>query len=59
MPYLLQSFLVRFAPRNPRSETSRVVWSKGYLPPVKEDELGEHVNKLDINKVTGPDGMHP
>lgn len=37
-------------------ETTGKVWSKNLG---QEDLVREHVNKLDIHKVMGPDRMHP
>ena len=35
------------------------VWSKEYVPVVEEEQVGEYLNKLDIQKSLGPDGRHP
>jgi len=40
-------------------ETSRKVYNNKGLPLVKEDQLKEHLNKLEIRKSRGPDGIYP
>lgn len=39
-------------------EMSGKVWSKEDLALVEEDQIREHLNKLDKHKSIGPDGMH-
>ncbi|KAK4827448.1 hypothetical protein QYF61_018169 [Mycteria americana] len=34
-------------------------WSKEGIPLVEEDQVREHLSKLDIHKSMGPDGIHP
>ncbi|GAB0183985.1 mitochondrial enolase superfamily member 1 [Grus japonensis] len=40
-------------------EVGEKVLQKEDLPLVKEDQVREHLGKLDIHKSMGPDGMHP
>lgn len=39
-------------------QTIRKVWRKKHIPLVKEDQVREHLNRLDIGKSMGPNGMH-
>lgn len=39
-------------------KTHEKVWSKGELLPLEEDCFREHLNKLDMQKSTGPGGSH-
>ena len=39
-------------------EASGKVWTQEDLLSVEEDQVWEHLNRLDICKSTGPDGMH-
>ncbi|GAB0195056.1 mitochondrial enolase superfamily member 1 [Grus japonensis] len=40
-------------------EIEEKVWRKEDLPLVEEDRVREHLGKLNIHKLMGPDGMHP
>ena len=40
-------------------ETIRKVCSKKGLPLVEEEQLKEHLNKLEIHRSMRPDGVHP
>ncbi|GAB0207557.1 mitochondrial enolase superfamily member 1 [Grus japonensis] len=60
MPPLLQSLLLRPALRNPRPwRQERKVLQKEDFPLIEEDQVREHLGKLDTHKSMGPDGMHP
>lgn len=39
-------------------ETSGKVWTQEDLLSVEEDQVWEHLNRLDIYKSMGPHGMH-
>jgi len=40
-------------------ELKEKAWRKDELPLVKEDQVRDHLRKLDTHKSMGPDGMHP
>lgn len=40
-------------------KTRRKFWSKGVLSSVQKDQVKEHLNKLDVPKTMGPNGLHP
>lgn len=40
-------------------ETRRKVCSKKDLPLVEGDQLKEHLNKLEVHRTMGPDGIYP
>ncbi|PKU27592.1 rna-directed dna polymerase from mobile element jockey- hypothetical protein [Limosa lapponica baueri] len=40
-------------------ETRGKVWREEDFPSVEEDQIRDHLAKLDIHKSMGPDGMHP
>ena len=44
---------------NLRQETREEVWRKEDFPLVEEDRVRDHLSKLDIQRSTGLDGMHP
>lgn len=45
---------------NPKAPKSRwKIWSKEDLLLVEEDGVRGHLNKLEIHKSVGPDGVHP
>lgn len=54
------SLLVRLAFKNlgPLRARPEKVRNKDSLPLVEEDQVKEHLNKLDIQKSIGPDRMH-
>lgn len=35
------------------------IWGKDDAPLVEKGQVREYLNKLDIHKAVGPDGMHP
>ncbi|KAK4826439.1 hypothetical protein QYF61_009136, partial [Mycteria americana] len=41
--------------------TGKICFRESQVPerPVEEDQAGEHLNKLDVHKFMGPDGMYP
>lgn len=41
------------------SETSGKIWSSGDLPLVEEDQAREHLDRLDVYKSMGLDGILP
>jgi len=60
MPSLLQSSLLRLALRHPQSlEIREKAWRKEDLPLVKEDQVRDHLSKLDTHRSMGPDRVHP
>ncbi|GAB0204486.1 mitochondrial enolase superfamily member 1 [Grus japonensis] len=53
-------FTAKASPQETQTlEVGEEVWRKEDLPLVKEDQVREHLGKLDIHKSMGPDGMHP
>lgn len=40
-------------------ETRGKVWSKEVLSSVKKDQVKEHLNKLNVHKSMGCNGLHP
>lgn len=40
-------------------ETREKVWTEEDFPLVEENQIRDHLGKLDIHKSRGPDGMHP
>ena len=54
-----QSLLVRLDFRNPRSLRPVGKCGKMETSSVEEDQVREHLNKLDIRKSIEPDGMQP
>ncbi|GAB0208187.1 mitochondrial enolase superfamily member 1 [Grus japonensis] len=56
----LWSLLVKADPQETQTlEVEEKVWRKEDLPLVEEDQVREHLGKLDTHKSMGPDGMHP
>lgn len=49
--------LVKLASRNP-GPTCGKVWSHEGSPSTEGDQIGEHLNKMDIHESTGCEGMH-
>ncbi|GAB0208992.1 mitochondrial enolase superfamily member 1 [Grus japonensis] len=53
-------FTAKASPQETQTlEVGEKVQRKEDLPLVEEDQVREHLGKLDIHKSTGPDGMHP
>ncbi|GAB0205010.1 mitochondrial enolase superfamily member 1 [Grus japonensis] len=57
MPSLLQSLLLR--QESQALEVGEEFWREKDLPLVKEDQVRDHLGKLDTLKYMDPDGMHP
>jgi len=58
MPSLLLSLLLRLAYRNPTPWRLRgKAWRKEDVPLVEEDQVRDHLSKLDTHKSMGPNGI--
>lgn len=44
---------------SPAPEANGKAWNKEYFSSVEDDQVREHLKKMDIPKSIGPDGMHP
>lgn len=54
------TLLVRFAFSRPRPVSPLAkVWGNKDLPLMEDNQVSEHINKLDIHKSRGPDGTLP
>ena len=53
-------FTAKACPQASQSlEVREKAWRKENLPWVEEDQVRDHLSKLDTHKSMGPDGMHP
>ncbi|GAB0205041.1 mitochondrial enolase superfamily member 1 [Grus japonensis] len=53
-------FTAKASPQDSQTlEVREKVWRKEDFPLVEEDQVREHLGKLDTHKSMGPDGMHP